>query len=187
MRVIAGSRARTPLLGPRDCTTRPITDRVKESLFSILGLLVTDIVVADLFCGTGSLGLEALSRGAQRAIMMDKDREALQRLRKNIEKLNFEDRTEVIRGDVFKVDISAAQCRMVFVDPPYRLTQDTSLESPVGSLLVKLSEQMTAQSIVVLRHQRQSEILPCYAALQQYDQRVYGSMALTFLEKAGNT
>jgi len=187
MRVIAGSRARTPLLGPRDRTTRPITDRVKESLFAILGSLVTDIMVADLFCGTGSLGLEALSRGAQRAIMMDKDREALQRLRKNIEKLHFEDRTEVRCGDVLKVNISAAQCRLVFVDPPYRLTQEVSLESPIGSLLVRLNEQLSAQSIVILRHPRQTEVLPVYGELGQYDHRVYGSMALTFLEKAGKT
>ena len=77
MRIIAGSKARMTLLPPADRTTRPITDRVKESLFAILEPKIADSFVADLFCGTGSLGLEALSRGAKFAVMAEKDRDAL--------------------------------------------------------------------------------------------------------------
>ena len=77
MRIIAGSKARHHLMPPKDLTTRPITDRVKESLFSILHLRLKGARVADLFCGTGSLGLEAISRGAVSAIMIDRDRDAI--------------------------------------------------------------------------------------------------------------
>ena len=123
------------LLAPQDRTTRPITDRVKESLFSILAPVLEDTMVADLFCGTGSLALEALSRGSRFAIMADKDSDAIKRLRQNIAKLNFQEKTMVTRTDLFKCGIPAiakwtpsqvgGNCPdqgrpydLIFVDPP---------------------------------------------------------------------
>jgi len=139
MRIITGKRARYKLIGPKDKTTRPITDMVKESLFSILGDKVKDKNVADLFCGTGSIGLECISRGAAHAIMVDMDRDALSRLRKNIEKLEFKDQTTPVRSDIFKYGIPKIsklnettpdgldfKCDLVFVDPPFPLSRDTA-------------------------------------------------------------
>lgn len=198
MRIIAGKKARMTILPPRDHTTRPITDRVKESLFAILGRYIADTVVADLFCGTGSLGLEALSRGARYAVMVDTDRDALIRLRKNIEKLRFQDSVSVIRADIFQTgipsqfncnDISPRDklelCNLVFVDPPYRLSRDVSLESQLGRLLIKISSQIADEATIILRHEQRTEPLLIYADLHQFDRRVYGRMALTFLKKTG--
>jgi len=192
MRIIAGSKARMNLLGPRDLTTRPITDRVKESLFSILTPNHENARVADLFCGTGSLGLEALSRGARHAIMEERDRDALKRLRKNIAKLQFENQTTVIATDITRSgivyrdipsDIDNNRCDLVFVDPPFPLSRDVSLDSPLGKLFVKLSNQIDRGALVVARHARKTELLKEYARLFEQDRREYGSMAITFLVK----
>jgi 16S rRNA (guanine966-N2)-methyltransferase len=192
MRIIAGNRARSVLLGPGDNTTRPITDRVKESLFSILERRLDGAVVADLFCGTGSMGLEALSRGASYAVMVDSDKDAIERLRKNIAKLRFEDKVAVMRIDAFKYGVVSAVaagesrlCSVVFVDPPYKLSRESDAESLLGKLLVKLSGQVADGAIVVVRQERKSELLDEYGGLSKVDLREYGSMVLSFLEKRG--
>ena len=196
MRIIAGSKARMTLLPPADRTTRPITDRVKESLFAILAPKIIDACVADLFCGTGSLGLEALSRQATFAIMVEKDREALRRLRKNIAKLNFTDRTKVVAADVFQRGIPSASilpgepdgkqapiCNLIFIDPPYKFSRETDLDSPLGTLLGKISSQAANRATIVVRHEKRYSLHPLYADLHVADCREYSSMALSFLEK----
>ncbi len=188
------------LLGPRDLTTRPVTDRVKESLFSILGNDIIEARVADLFCGTGSMGLEALSRGAAWAIMVDKDQDALLRLRKNIAKLRFEERTCIRKVDAFRYGVpdvsgrllpdvlspTAAElsCTMVFVDPPYMLSRKTDISSRLGKLLVLLSEQVSPNAQVIIRHEARYEFLTQYDALYQFNRRDYKNMAVTFFRKA---
>lgn len=197
MRIIAGSKARMSLLPPQDRTTRPITDRVKESLFSILQFRLAGAQVADLFCGTGSMGLEAVSRGAAHAIMVDADRDALNRLGKNIDKLGFAAQTTVVRTDIFRAGIPSPPLPrgkagnqpppypkpdLVFVDPPYRLSTDTATESPLGQLLQKIAAQVTADAVVIVRHHRRVRLLDTYAKLHLYDRREYGTMAVSFLE-----
>ena len=189
MRIIAGSKVRMTLLSPQDKNTRPITDRVKESLFNILRNDLPDALVADLFCGTGSLGLEALSRGAQRVLFADCDSENIRRLRHNITRLRFEPQCLAVRADVLKTAIPCVVSEtnlfgLIFVDPPYRLSRETQLESKLGRLLVKLAEQLDEKGLVVVRHEKRSELLPQYAALHLQQRREYGSMAITFLEKS---
>lgn len=196
MRIIAGSKARMTLLPPRDRTTRPITDRVKESLFNIISPVINESYVADLFCGTGSLGLEALSRGAKHAIMVDRDKDALDRLRKNIAKLKLESQTTVVQTNAFKSAVptplisssptpsdSICPCDIVFVDPPYKLSEDTSPESPLGVLLKKLDTQVTNNALVIVRHEKPTQLLDTYGYLTITDIRSYGYMTITFLEK----
>jgi len=201
MRIIAGSKAGISLLGPRDFTTRPITDRVKESLFGILDcqLSYAGITIADLFCGTGSLGLEALSRGARCAFMVDSDADALARLHRNIAKLDFADRTTIIRADVFRCPIPTADiaprrddahepqfrpCGLVFVDPPYRCSRETSLQSRLGMLLTRLDGQLPDSALIVVRHSTEVALLAAYGNCCLYDRREYGNMTLSFLEKS---
>jgi len=196
MRIIAGSRKRMLLIGPKDLTTRPITDRVKESLFAILGPTVEGAIVADLFCGTGSLGLESLSRGALHAIMVDDDIDAVKRLRKNVAKLQFEKQTTIIKADAFKSAIPAgarndmarridqdAAINLVFIDPPYAQTRIVSQDCQLAKLLIKLSDQVPHQALVVVRHEKRIELPRQYADLHLWDRREYGNMAITFLQK----
>src|SRR5688500_5993687 len=98
MRIIAGEHRGRKLLPPEGDVTRPITDRVKQSLFDILTPRIERAIVYDLFAGTGSMGLECLSRGADRATFFEADRSAVNRLKKNIDALKLADRSQVITG-----------------------------------------------------------------------------------------
>lgn len=125
MRIVAGSHGGRRLVAPPGDTTRPTSDRVREALFSMLGPL-DDHDVLDLFAGSGALGLESLSRGARRAVLVERDRRALVALRANVEALGFgAGRAEVRAGDAGRVARDAAAGAeaydLVFLDPPYRL------------------------------------------------------------------
>src|SRR5436853_753972 len=102
MRIIAGEFRGRKLLPPEGLVTRPVTDRVKQSLFDILTPLLPDARVYDCFAGTGTMGLECLSRGAASAVFFEADRSAVARLRKNIAALGVEDRGRVIAQDLFR-------------------------------------------------------------------------------------
>ena len=102
MRIIAGEFRGRRLLPPEGDTTRPITDRVKQSLFDILTPLMDGATVYDCFAGTGSMGLECLSRGATAATFFEADRSALKRLEKNIATLQVGERSKVVSGDLFR-------------------------------------------------------------------------------------
>ena len=123
MRIIAGERRGAKLEAVPGLNTRPTADRVKESLFNIIQMDIdSDTVVLDAFAGTGNLGLEALSRGAKQAVFVEKDAQALAVLRRNIQKCHFEDRAEIIAGDIFEIipKLSGRCFDLILLDPPYR-------------------------------------------------------------------
>src|SRR5579862_3778712 len=103
MRIIAGQFRGRKLLPPASDATRPVTDRVKQSLFDILAPYMEGAVVFDCFAGTGSIGLESLSRGASQAVFFEMDRSAQERLRKNIGSLGVEQSSRVLAGDIFRL------------------------------------------------------------------------------------
>jgi 16S rRNA (guanine(966)-N(2))-methyltransferase RsmD len=124
MRVIAGELRGQRLVAPRGWKVRPTSDRVREAIFSTLGDRVPGAAVLDLYCGTGALAIEALSRGAERAVLVDRDtRPALG----NVERLGLGERAELIRADVgrwLEDRVEAGErprFDLVFVDAPYRL------------------------------------------------------------------
>jgi 16S rRNA (guanine966-N2)-methyltransferase len=121
MRVIAGSAKGRTLDAPRGGATRPATDRIRETLFAILEPMLEEARVLDLFAGAGTLGIEALSRGAARATFVERSAEALKALRKNITATDFADRAEVIAAGVlgFVEQSIAGPYDVVFCDPPF--------------------------------------------------------------------
>lgn len=121
MRVVSGSARGRRLKAPEGRGTRPITDRAKEGIFNMLASLggVEGLVVADLWAGSGSFGIESLSRGAERAIFVERGREALACLRDNLATLGFEDRAEVVTGSVLSVLPGLEPVDIAFCDPPY--------------------------------------------------------------------
>jgi 16S rRNA (guanine966-N2)-methyltransferase len=127
MRVVAGSakgrRLKSPTTG-----TRPMTDRMKESIFSSLGD-VDGLSVLDLYAGSGALGLEALSRGAERATFVESAREAMIKLKENVESTGLEDRAEIVWAEVAQTIGKDATQRvdLIFVDPPYSMNQHSVL------------------------------------------------------------
>ena len=175
MRIIAGQRRGHKFDGPRDKTTRPTSDMVRESLFNILGEAVEDLLVIDLFGGTGALGLEALSRGAGRAIFVEKNRDNAALIRRNIATLRYEDRTQVVMADAYRwaksfVPIDREPI-VVFIDPPYADFEDHP--ERLGRLLQELAEKLPEGSTIVAESSRKldSDLLP---DLEAWDIRRYG-------------
>lgn len=124
MRIIAGERRGHKIDGPKGKNTRPTSDLVRESLFNILREAVVDRVVVDLFAGTGALGLEALSRGAARAIFVEQNRENIGLIHRNLSTLRYEDRGSVLATDAYRWarafrPLDGAPM-VVLIDPPYR-------------------------------------------------------------------
>lgn len=122
MQIIAGERRGTRLFAPQGMDTRPTQAMVKESLFSIIQLYVPDARVLDLFAGSGSLALEALSRGAEEAVLVDANREAVACIRKNVEKLRYQQQTQLLSCDwQHALSQMNRPFDLVFLDPPYRM------------------------------------------------------------------
>ncbi|NLH17964.1 MAG: hypothetical protein GX455_15420 [Phycisphaerae bacterium] len=191
MRIIAGTHRGMNLFAPKDMRTRPITDRAKESLFNVLYKynMIENGVIADLFCGTGSMGMECLSRGARWVSFIDSGRQVTPLLERNIAKAGYGDRSRVIACNAFKSGApvpSGCPDRpdydLVFVDPPYEMSQDTSLLSPLGKLLSLISQQVRQGGLVVVRAHERSNILPQYGGLRSIDHRLWGTTAVTLLE-----
>jgi pantetheine-phosphate adenylyltransferase/16S rRNA (guanine(966)-N(2))-methyltransferase RsmD len=139
MRIIAGT-ARGTRLAPVPRGVRPTSDRVRESVFNSLGQFF-DGDVLDLYAGTGALGIEALSRGSERAVFVEKDRRALVAIRENLRRTSMQDRAEVVAGDVGRVldrmITDGRQFSLIFADPPYRIaaTEVGGVVSRLGALL----------------------------------------------------
>ncbi|MHC4555838.1 MAG: RsmD family RNA methyltransferase [Planctomycetota bacterium] len=189
MRIIAGSKRGMKLLSPKTQDSRPIIDRVKESLFSVLYKydLPDDTMVADLFCGVGSLGLEALSRGARFVTFVEKDPKIIAILNKNIEKAGFVKQSKVLRADAFeigaKVDAGGEKYGLVFVDPPYSATGNVQAGSPLSCLLDLLAGQVIGDGLVVVRTSRDVSLLDRYGQFRIAERRQWGTMAVTILTK----
>jgi len=179
------------LLSPKTYDSRPITDRVKESLFSVLYKydLPAGAVVGDLFSGVGSLGLEALSRGAEFVTFVERDRETAAILEKNIAKAGFVGKSRVVRTDAFSFgapdDSKAGGCNLVFVDPPYAATRDVGEGSALSGLLDVLGGQATDDAVIVVRVQQGTELLDQYARFGVVERRKWGTMAVTILRGRG--
>jgi 16S rRNA (guanine966-N2)-methyltransferase len=175
------------LLSPKTDVSRPIIDRVKESLFSVLCKydLPEGKIVADLFCGVGSLGLEALSRGAKSVTFVEKDPEIIATLKTNIEKAGFVDESKVVQADAFKIGatVNERSCDLVFVDPPYVDTAQVGDDSPLSGLLTMLINQLTPDGTVVVRTRKNIQLLEQYGQLHVIEQRHWGTMAVTILQK----
>ena len=187
MRIIAGEKRGMIFLSPKTSGTRPVTDRVKESIFNVLQKFgpMDGKWVADLFCGTGSMGLESLSRGAEHVVFVERDSRVVEILKKNITKGRFEDRSKVVRANAFKVGAASLEDRkfdFVFVDPPYLMSRDIGENSQLGSLLKLLCGQITDEAVVIVRTEDMVELLEKYGTLRVIDRRKWGSMSIALLQ-----
>jgi 16S rRNA (guanine966-N2)-methyltransferase len=176
MRIIAGQRRGHKLEGPKGKATRPTSDLVRESLFNILGESVEGLTAIDLFAGTGALGLEALSRGAARAIFVEQNRDNASLIRRNIATLRYEDRAQVVTTDAFRWARAYARSTdadpvVVFLDPPYREFEAGARR--VNQLIARLVDQLPAESLIAVEAGRplDANVLP---DADQWDVRRYG-------------
>jgi 16S rRNA (guanine966-N2)-methyltransferase len=187
MRIIAGEHRGRHLLAPETDKTRPITDRAKQSVFDILSPVIEGAVVYDCFAGTGSMGLECLSRGAKSATFFEMDRSALKLLRQNIDALKVQRQCRTVAGDLFawfnNEKRPAERIDVIFLDPPYRLLQEMPAE------LQKLAATFATRDLapagtIIFRHGAEDKLeLP---PLKPYDVREYGGMVVEFLGRAND-
>jgi 16S rRNA (guanine966-N2)-methyltransferase len=190
MRIIAGQRRGHKIDGPRISNgTRPTSDMVRESLFNILRDMVVDRVVFDLFAGTGALGLEALSRGARQAVFVERDRENVALIYRNIATLRYQDRTAVRHADAYRwaksYEPDGDSPAVVFLDPPYREYEIHA--KYLNRMLAGLVGKLPRGSTIAVESGRtlDGRILPDFPA---WDIRRYGSTQVALLvvsESAG--
>ncbi|MFC4076439.1 16S rRNA (guanine(966)-N(2))-methyltransferase RsmD [Salinithrix halophila] len=173
MRIIAGSSKGTRLKTVQSFHVRPTTDRVKESLFQVIGPFFDGGWVLDLFAGSGSLGLEALSRGADRAVFVDRDRASVDVIRRNLEAARMGRRAEVYQRDArAALRILAKRetaFRLIFLDPPYK-------EDILPDILTAIDERKLLEEggWVIAEHGGDRPLGPAYGRLVQSRSLVYG-------------
>jgi len=187
MRIISGQyKGRKLLAPPSGAQTRPITSSVKKSLFGMLAPHLNEATVTDLYCGTGTLGLEALSLGAARCCFAERDRAVLARLRRNIDAVGAAERCEVRAGDVerqlaawltqlgWRVDIA-------FVDPPYADVRRWSWDRAAERIFAPLAGALADDGIVVLRSGGPGDPPERIGPLETLRLRRYGKMRVALL------
>jgi 16S rRNA (guanine(966)-N(2))-methyltransferase RsmD len=191
MRVIAGRLRGAVLEAPSGARTRPITDRVKESLFNILGHRfgapghLPDMAVLDLFAGSGALGIECLSRGARSCLFIERDRRALRVLRANIARLRLTDAARVAGENAWTMRIPPAEGSgygLIFVDPPYR---DVADPLRVIDLFERLALRLSPEGLAVFRCATSLKFsAEALATLTCVDERVFGKMRVVLLQRS---
>lgn len=154
MRIIAGEYRSRTLLAPEGFSTRPIPDRVKESVFGMLGARVEGARVVDLFSGSGAIGLEALSRGAASCLFVDQDKSAVGVLRRNVDTLGCGARAQIVQGDALGLSIPARCPRpidLVFFDPPYPLIEEPTGWQRVRAQAARLAPLLSDDGFIIIR------------------------------------
>lgn len=176
MRIIAGTAGGRKFEAPDGINTRPTLDRVRENLFNILQMRTRSARVLDLFAGSGALSLEALSRGADCAVLVDSDRSASRIQRKNLEVLGMADRAEVHLCDWRKAaDRLLREGRkfdLIFLDPPYRMTDMREVFAAMAGLVDE-------DGLVVLEHEAKAEIITG-ELFEETDRRRWGYCGISF-------
>jgi 16S rRNA (guanine966-N2)-methyltransferase len=178
MRVVSGICKGRALKAVPGNTTRPTTDKVKEAMFNMIGPYFDGGIGLDLFAGSGGLGLEALSRGLEKVIFIDREAKAFQIIHENIKACQFEDKIEVYRNDADRSLKALIKREMVFdyifLDPPYKKQQ-------LISLMQKIDEHSLLQSggIIVCEHSHDVELPPLVGRLSQKRHEKYGIIAVT--------
>ena len=183
MRIISGNYRGKKIFIPKDKNTRPLRDMVKESIFNLIehskkiNINIEDSNILDLFSGSGSFGLECISRGANKVTFIENYPSILNILKKNIDLLNAKKSSDIIESNCFDVlnseKFSNSKFNIIFVDPPFK-------EKKINSLLNRIQEMKILQKNgVLLIHRHKSDDIDLNDNLNIVDQRVYGISKIT--------
>ena len=175
MRIVAGANKGATIFAPKGIDTRPTSDRVREATFNLIGP-VDGAAVLDLYAGSGAMGLEALSRGAESAVFVDSDRDACRTIGRNLEKLRLTGAEVACRDVVRFLASDRRRFDLILVDPPYEL-----LESVAVSLATYLPQLLADDGLVVVESSADDE--PALTPLTTRTSRRYGSTRVTLLEQ----
>ena len=184
MRVISGTARGTKLNSIEELSTRPTLDRVKEPLFSIIQTYIENANVLDLFAGSGALGIEALSRGAQRCVFCDKSYKAIRMIKENISKTKMQEKSTIINTDYKKCILNLNEkFDIIFIDPPYKN------DIAIASIKQIIKNNLLAKDGIIIletdEEEREENGLKNIEELEIYDKRKYGRVRLLFLHERG--
>lgn len=179
MRIIAGDAKNKKIKSRKGTDTRPTLGSMKESLFSIIAPYIEGSVFLDLFSGSGSISLEALSRGAKRAIMIEKDAEALKYIIENVNSLGYDDRCRAYKNDVFRaIEIlgrKGEKFDIIFMDPPYK---DEVCTKVLHS--IQKHGLLADNGLIICEHHVFEEMDMEISEFKKVDERKYGKKCITF-------
>lgn len=185
MRVISGKARGTKLSSIESLSTRPTLDRVKESLFNIIQNNLKSAVVLDLFAGSGQLGIEALSRGADKAYLCDINRDAVKMIKQNLEKTKLKDKAVVINED-YKKALRTLNTNekfdIIFIDPPYK--EDIAVDSIIDIIHESRLKENGIMIIETDEIERDLKEINKIENIKIIDQRKYGRASLIFIKEA---
>jgi 16S rRNA (guanine(966)-N(2))-methyltransferase RsmD len=185
VRIIAGRLKGRRLAAVRGAI-RPTADRVREAIFNILGPIVLEAQVLDLFAGTGALGIEALSRGAARAVFVENHASSLQVLRQNLAQCGLTDVSQVLPQDAARALATLAaqgeRFGLIFLDPPY----GKGLPGQILPLVAR-NNLLAQEGLVVVEHRRGEEMADNYQHLARRDERGYGDTVISLYEHQPET
>ena len=178
MRVIAGSARGTQLRTIEGVETRPTVDRVKEAMFSTIQFALYESVVLDAFAGSGALAIEALSRGASKAVLIDQSPECQKIIRQNLEKTRFLDRAQCIQNDALSaIDRLTDTFDIVFIDPPYS-------KQLCGRIIERLLSRnlLSPNALVLVEHAKDEKLQESYSQLVLRKSYQYGITCISRYE-----
>ncbi len=185
MRIISGTSKGRKLVAPRNRSVRPTSDRVKESIFNILGGEIEGNIVLDLFAGTGNLGIESLSRGAEKAVFVEKRSQAIRLIQKNLAQLGLKDRSEILPKDVNRaigiLNQRGESFDLILMDPPYE-------KGMIQKTLRKLNSHpiYSGDSILVIEHDRREPLPLTIEGWDLIRQQRIGDTLISFLTSRKN-
>jgi 16S rRNA (guanine966-N2)-methyltransferase len=182
MRIIAGALRGRRFEAPEGLSTRPMLDRVREALFSTAADWIEGARVLDLFAGSGSLGMEALSRGAASARFVERDRRAAAVLRRNLADLGLLERSEVVLGDGLDPARWSSPADLVFLDPPYAFLDDGRARRRLFEAIAELASSVLDPAGLLVFHAPKRRVMRTeLAGVSIEDERSYGTNTLFYL------
>ncbi len=174
MRVIAGKAKGRLLAAPEGKNTRPITSKIKEALFSSLQMQLADARFLDLFAGSGSIGIEAMSRGAKKVVFVEKGREAVNIIKKNLAACRFSDGYELYQDDVFArirwLKEKGYLFDIIYLDPPFTVDE---IFLPVMEALDE-ADLLDGGGVIVIRTSREKDMPDTIGKLKKFKLKTYG-------------
>ncbi|HAM38181.1 MAG: 16S rRNA (guanine(966)-N(2))-methyltransferase RsmD [Elusimicrobia bacterium RIFOXYC2_FULL_34_12] len=177
LKIIAGQFKGRNLLLPTDLSTRPLLMRAKKSLFDILTPKIIGSVFLDLFAGTGSVGIEALSRGAKKVVFVENGRECVKLIEENLKNLGVSDKAEVLRYDAAQPNFLNEKFDIIFIGPPYSMKN--------LAVVIEKSEVLLARNGIIIGQHQFREMLPeKLGEMGMYRQEKYGDMRLSFFSRS---
>ncbi|MFA5527141.1 MAG: 16S rRNA (guanine(966)-N(2))-methyltransferase RsmD [Peptostreptococcales bacterium] len=179
MRIIAGDFKGTKLITPKTDDIRPTGDKIKGAIFNMIAPYIYNAIIIDLFAGTGNLGLEALSRGANKVYFVEKSKISLDILKENIRKLGVENQSVVMNRTSSKALDDIKECAdIIFLDPPYN---QGFIKKSIDEILQK--NVLADEGLIVAEHSKNEELKELPLELHLFKEKIYGDIAVSIYIK----